>query len=200
VLRLALPEESAAAFARGFALRLERLPLPAPVRRCLLQSGPLLERAAASGRLWQPGEQGGGAAEQLPAFLEPLRARLGDAAVQGISLQPGHRPERLSCPVPPASSRARSSSLPPWAPGLRPLWLLRRPRPLEQGGDGSGHPVESGRRLSLVAGPERIETGWWDGGDVSRDYYVAADADGARLWIYRERDGRGGWFVHGYFG
>ena len=38
----------------------------------------------------------------------------------------------------------------------------------------------------MLAGPERIESGWWDGADVRRDYYVASDARGARLWIYRE--------------
>ena len=31
---------------------------------------------------------------------------------------------------------------------------------------------------ALVTGPERIETGWWDGHDVRRDYYVALYARG----------------------
>lgn len=208
VLRLAVPEGSAARFARLLALRLERQALPAPVRRCVLQSGPLLDLQLASATLWQPGEQGGGGSERLPAFVEQLRARLGDAAVQGITLLPGHRPERLTRAVSPGLSRGgpqrmRRSALRsalPWSPGTRPLWLLREPRPLGSLRDGSGHPMDGGRRLTLLAGPERIETGWWDGDDVARDYYVAAAADGARLWIFRERGGQGGWFVQGYFG
>ena len=42
----------------------------------------------------------------------------------------------------------------------------------------------------MLAGPERIESGWWDGADVQRDYYVASDPRGARLWIYRRMRGR----------
>ena len=198
VLRLAAPEQSATAFARLFAIRLERLPLPAPVRRCTLQSGPLLHRPSTDGALWQPGEQGGGAAVQLPAFLEQLRARLGEGAVHGLGHRPEHRPERLTQALSP-DGRGKPAVSMPWAPGRRPLWLLPRPRPLQSAGDGSGHPSEDGQRLNLLAGPERIETGWWDGGDVTRDYYLAAGPDGARLWIYRER-GEGGWFLHGYFG
>ncbi len=32
----------------------------------------------------------------------------------------------------------------------------------------------------ILAGPERLETGWWDGGDVRRDYYVVETAQGQR--------------------
>ena len=35
-------------------------------------------------------------------------------------------------------------------------------------------------RLELLAGPERIESGWWDGADVQRDYYVAQRCGMAR--------------------
>jgi protein ImuB len=50
------------------------------------------------------------------------------------------------------------------------------------------------------AGPERIETGWWDGGEVERDYWVARGPRGGRLWIFRERVGARRWFLHGLFG
>ena len=72
----------------------------------------------------------------------------------------------------------------------RPLWLLQAPQPLVQGP----------RELRLLDGPERIESGWWDGGDVARDYYVACEADGALLWVFRERRPPHGWFLHGVFG
>jgi protein ImuB len=47
-------------------------------------------------------------------------------------------------------------------------------------------------------GPERIETGWWRGRDVHRDYYVVENTAGARFWIFQRRDD-GGWFLHGCF-
>jgi protein ImuB len=51
-----------------------------------------------------------------------------------------------------------------------------------------------------LAGPERIESGWWDGDDARRDYFVAEDPRGCRLWVFRERDGRRRWYLHGIFG
>jgi protein ImuB len=49
----------------------------------------------------------------------------------------------------------------------------------------------------LLSGPERIETGWWDGDDIGRDYFVGRNASGEQLWLYRDRGGE--WFVHGVF-
>ena len=54
-------------------------------------------------------------------------------------------------------------------------------------------------RSSLLAGPQRIEGGWWDGNDVMRDYFVAADAQGRRFWIFRERGTQSTWFLQGIF-
>jgi protein ImuB len=55
-------------------------------------------------------------------------------------------------------------------------------------------------RLDLLRGPERIESGWWDGADATRDYYVARDPQGSLLWIYRECEGARRWFLQGVFG
>jgi protein ImuB len=74
--------------------------------------------------------------------------------------------------------------------------LLAEPRPLPAL---RGAPRLRGRPLELVAGPERIESGWWDGDDVARDYYLARAADGARLWVFRTRRRPAAWFVHGLF-
>jgi protein ImuB len=54
--------------------------------------------------------------------------------------------------------------------------------------------------LTLICGPERIESSWWDGEDVQRDYFVAEDRAGLRLWVFRERTGEHRWFLHGIFG
>jgi protein ImuB len=58
--------------------------------------------------------------------------------------------------------------------------------------------------LRLLAGPERLEAGWWDGGLSARDYFVAGLPAGELVWIYRLRPappvGEPGWFLHGRFG
>ena len=77
----------------------------------------------------------------------------------------------------------------------RPLWLLKSPTPLRQQ---QGWPWQEGR-LRIEAGPERIESGWWDGADISRDYYLARNAYQQWLWIYRERQGARRWYLHGLF-
>ncbi|HEY6133561.1 MAG TPA: DNA polymerase Y family protein, partial [Rubrivivax sp.] len=60
-----------------------------------------------------------------------------------------------------------------------------------------------GRPLQLLAGPERIEAGWWDGAPATRDYFVAQAHDGALVWVFRTRlppsTAAEGWFLHGRF-
>jgi len=127
-------------------------------------------------------------AENRLVLVERLRARLGEDAVCGLALVPDHRPELAWEPVEPGHAAIASASNP------RPLWLLAAPKPLRTNPDGTA-PVS----LSILAGPERIESGWWDGNDVTRDYFVAGNAAGARFWVFRERSGTNGWFLHGVF-
>ena len=47
-------------------------------------------------------------------------------------------------------------------------------------------------------GPERIETGWWRGHDVQRDYYTVETHLGTRLWLFRRHEDKH-WFLHGCF-
>lgn len=47
-------------------------------------------------------------------------------------------------------------------------------------------------------GPERIETGWWRGAGVRRDYYRVETEAGLRFWLFRDlKTGR--WHLHGDF-
>ena len=108
----------------------------------------------------------------------------------GLTRHADHRPERAWRYAEPGSRDAALDDI-----RSRPLWLLAQPRPLSEIDDA---PCYEGR-LALVAGPERIESGWWDGHDVMRDYFVAANPAEAMLWIYRERKSRGRWFLHGFF-
>jgi protein ImuB len=58
--------------------------------------------------------------------------------------------------------------------------------------------------LTLLAGPERIEAGWWDDALETRDYFIAENERHMLLWIFRERPlaekPEAGWFLHGFFG
>ena len=203
-LRLAAPEADAARLQSLLRERLANLVLPEPVRRCELRGGVLTERTLASKPLWPAGERGHAPANEMPALIEHLRARLGADAVYGIGRVPEHRPEnawRVAEPVlAPVVSAAGSGDTTVCLPFRRPLWLLHAPQELDSQ---RGRPRRGGT-LELLAGPERIESGWWDDADVRRDYYVAGDGRGARFWIYRECVGECAgvkkWFLHGIFG
>jgi protein ImuB len=157
--------------------------LPDRVEAIRLVSEELTALGAKESDLFPVASRSSEAGAQL---IERLRARLGDDAVHALEHRADHRPELAN---------ARTTTIGSAAPmtrrlsAIRPLWLLSSPRLL--GGDPAA--VE----LKLLSGPERIETGWWDGFEVGRDYFVGRNARGETLWLYRERDGE--WFVHGVF-
>jgi protein ImuB len=191
-LALRQPAGPAAVHLAGLLrLRLETLSLPGPVTSLALQAD--LEPGQAPtgtdllGQSLQP-EDG------LQALLERLRARLGAQAVQGLALRVEHRPEHAWRAVADPLAGARTPE-PEIAPRSRPVWLLPAPKQL---GLIAGQPGWQGPLL-LERGPERIESGWWDGGDVRRDYYRASNPRGAMLWVYQDLRSRG-WYLHGVFG
>jgi protein ImuB len=200
VLRLAAPEASAARLAKLLRERLATLTLPEPVRRCELRGGALQRRVETSKPLWAPGERGHAGTGEMPALVEHLRARLGTQAVYGIRRVAEHRPEHAWCVAEPVMQAATvpAAAMPAATLSVfsRPLWLLHAPRVLEVR---TGRPRHDGE-LQLLRGPERIESGWWDGDDIQRDYYVARDASGALLWICRECHGEQRWLLQGIFG
>lgn len=165
-------------FARG---RLERVALPAACVSFGLLAEDLPPFAPERRDLFDPTPRG---QLDFEGLVERLRARLGDTAVRGLSLYPDHRPERAfriaeSTPTAEASDPA----IPP-----RPIWLLPQPMPLR------------GRVRRLLGPLERIETGWWDGFDVRRDYAVAELDSGQYAWLFRPAGSDDGWMVHGWFG
>ncbi len=131
------------------------------------------------------------------SLSERIAARCGPGALFLIELREDHRPEhawqRTDAAVLPSRSRGAPSALPG---GARPLFLLERPRALV---NAAGRPQHQGP-LELLSGPERIESGWWDGRSVARDYYVARNRAGEACWIYREPADPSRWFLHGLFG
>jgi protein ImuB len=166
-----------------------------------------------------------GQAESASRFVERLNARLGANTICGLTPHADYRPERAWRACQPgaaanagveedaAHSRQASRTLnhqlnrpltqPLTHPLTRPLWLLTTPKPLRETGETNAAPHDpqdhEGGPLSLLAGPERIEAGWWDGQHVARDYFVARNAAQSLLWIYRERNVAARWYVHGFF-
>lgn len=165
--------------------RFSGLALGQPVREIALKVDEVVPLAGRNlGLLLEQGKPRG----DWERLVERLRARLGSEAVRGIAVRSEHRPELASVVTDKDHKPLRLDF------GERPLWLLESPYPLAEIGERPHHEGP----LELLAGPERIESGWWDGGDVARDYFVARMQNEALVWIYRERGG-GGWFLHGLF-
>jgi protein ImuB len=178
--------------------KLGRLELKAPVRGMELISGSLLPLSAASLDVFAglAGSGTGAGRDSLPQLVERLRARLGEEAVYGVASIPEHRPEaawRRVHELSLASVRRVSEEMLDRGSGdgmPRPVWLMDAPLPLTD-------------ELILEQGPERIESGWWDGRGVARDYYIArrtphARSHGAKLWVFQERQSKR-WYLHGVF-
>jgi len=160
--------------------RLEQARTPAPTRGMRLVADQLPPFVPAGRELFDDRP-----AQAVPwdRLRERLRARLGDDAVYALAPAQDHRPElawrRMAMP---------SAIKSPVDTAPRPTWLLPRPIPLR---DHAPH---------VVAGPERVESGWWDGGDVRRDYYVVQTSSGQRAWAFRPAgDADGPFMLHGWF-
>jgi protein ImuB len=184
--------------------KLNRLELAAPVRGMELKSGSLQPLPAGSLDAFagMGGRRAGGvcAGNTAPQLVERLRARLGERAVYGVVSVPEHRPEaawrrvhelRLMPAMPRAegmrAAGTRVSEMP------RPVWLLDEPVLL------AANLQKLCQEGSILEqGPERIESGWWDGRDVARDYYIARQARGARWWVFQQRQ-TCCWYLHGMF-
>lgn len=170
----------------------------APVIAMALQTDPVTIRTASRQDLFDCSTAHGAGVVEL---LEQLQARLGSQAVYGIRSVPEHRPEsawkavRLCDEDSSAVSGMMSGESAYARVGCRPLWMLAEPRALPMV---AGRPVFQGE-LHLEDNPERIETGWWDGRDIRRDYYRAWNHHGMRLWVFQDcRKAR--WYLHGLFG
>ncbi len=208
----AQPSADAALLHSLLAERLGRLPLPAPVPELSLLCDQRVAAAPPNAELF--GAQFASADSQragLARLVQRLQARLGIDQVQGLQPVADHRPEHGTRWF--AADPARLGAAPPrlvggislaaatHALGSQPLWLLPQAQVLAER---DAQPLLDGRPLQLLAGPQRLETGWWEvGGLAVRDYFIAQAASGALVWVYRHRlsvaAGEPGWFLHGLF-
>jgi len=183
---LVAPSRDAEHFTLLLRERLSGLALAEPVRELGLQADDMVPLPGNNlGLLLEQGKPPG----DWGHLIERLRARLGAEAVRGIAGRAEHRPERAGAIAGLGVKQMQLDF------GERPFWLLDRPKSLVEI---DAVPHHDGR-LELLVGPERIESGWWDDDEVARDYFVARTQNEALVWIYRERRGEGGWYLHGVF-
>lgn len=143
--------------------------------------------------------------DEIDGLIDRLSMRLGRRQVVFPRFITDAQPERCSREEPASDAHRRHSSFPllhrhPY----RPTRLFLKPRPIEVHAIHPGDkPVffrerEHQETINLYWGPERIETGWWRGRPIGRDYYRIELAGGQRLWIFRDLR-TGNWFLHGAF-
>ncbi len=166
--------------------RLERETLPEAVIGLRLQAPHLLNPADRGDSLLAEDPASRPPADQLPAVLARLRARLGEQAVARLINRRTPRPEDAQRPRHDlAAIPAPTAPTPGQRAAGNALWL-QGPEPAA--------PPEQPQWLG------RLEDGWWDHGqDARRDYACSRDRQGRRLWLYRcLRSGQ--WYRQGYWG
>ncbi|CAN7614245.1 Y-family DNA polymerase [Variovorax paradoxus] len=151
--------------------------------------------------------------ESLALVLERIAARLGPDRVLRPVILEDHRLEWVCrwrpAPEPAPRTACRTVDVP------QPTFIL--PKPLRLATQ-HNRPIYQGV-LQLLAGPHRVEGGWWDrtveegGGrtegdgpqettrQASRDYWVAVSEHAGVLWIFQMRlaQDETAWFLHGTF-
>lgn len=175
---LLTPERDAQLLFEVVRSRLEQLQLPAPVLalRLLARDLPAFTPQHPTLLIERPQQS-----QPWDQLRERLRARLGDQAVYGLVAQADHRAESSWRRDTQGAGQAHVQL------GARPGWLLPEAQPLDD------------LLPEMLAGPERIETGWWDGADQRRDYYVVRTRDGRVAWAWQAVDGSGPLMLQGWF-
>ncbi|MDP2074452.1 DNA polymerase Y family protein [Hydrogenophaga sp.] len=197
-VRTAEPTRDTEHLCRLLAEHLAHVQLLAPVGDLHLLATdvqPLMERSASL--LPDTVRQG----ETLHLVLERLAARLGPGRVLRPVVLPDHRQEWMcrwqSAPEPLPRKPAPDTGMP------QPTFVLPEPLRLLVRGN---RPIYQGE-LQLLAGPQRVEGGWWDRVDgagatrnVVRDYWVALSVKAGVLWVFQTRlDEAPAWYLHGHF-
>ena len=188
---------------RLLAEHLAKVELAAPVGDVRLTADTVQRLTEVSASLLpdNPVHQG----ETLHLVLERLAARLGPERVLRPVLGEDHRQEWMCRWQPAPLALPRKPAPGPALP--QPTFVLPLPLRLAMRGN---RPIYQGE-LQLLAGPQRVEGGWWDRvasapdedattRHVARDYWVALSALAGVLWIFQTRlDEAPAWYLHGHF-
>ncbi|MDE2402023.1 MAG: DNA polymerase Y family protein [Burkholderiales bacterium] len=208
-VRTAEPVRAVQHLGRLLGEHLAKIQLKAPVGELSLHASEVERLPDQAGSLWADAQPDG---EAFTQTLERLTIRLGPERVVRPQLRADHRPGHMQTWVSatePPSRAARGTPTHPAATHQLPLpaWLLDEPLPLSQRDE---RPLYHGP-LTLLAGPHRIESGWWDtrlSGRQARDYFVARSSMAGLLWVFRERlpgdeaptTQAANWYLHGLYG
>jgi protein ImuB len=185
VIGLSMPDRSSERFLALTRERLEHAVLPSATVALQLSADEFaMPTALHTDMLSGADEQ----SEEFSHTMDRLSARLGEQQVHGLKAVADHRPETSWAMAAAEEEHPRSTGSSLKFPE-RPLWLLSQPKPLQQSGWSA---------LVTASGPERIESGWWDGGDAQRDYFIAHTQQGATLWIFKDLND-GSWHLHGFW-
>lgn len=197
------PSADAAHLLELVEMQLENMQVPEPIDRVELAAPVTARLAMRQHELFA--DDHAARSRELALLVDRLSSRLGPEAVVQPQLGKSALPERACRWMPLAGGgkvRSSADSTTPSCPS-RPL-SLHEPRPIELVSIAPDGPPQcvwlDHQRLTVVQswGPERIETGWWRGPPVARDYYRIETESGSRLWVFRRlRDGR--WFAQGEF-
>ncbi|WP_310385371.1 DNA polymerase Y family protein [Roseateles sp.] len=182
---------------------LAQLTLAAPAGEIRLQAGAVMALEELSASLLPAAPEQ--AHEPLAQLLERLSVRLSPERVRCGSLLEDHRLEAMQqwrawASNGPAAVSAQGSTYP------QPTWLLSPPLRLSMRQD---QPLYQHAPLQLLAGPQRVEGGWWQldaalpngHAQQQRDYFLALSAGHLVLWVFQQRlsEFEHGWFLHGVF-
>lgn len=180
--------------------KLESANLTQGVAGVHLVAGEVVRWRARQGDLFLASEPGND--EQLGELLDRLTNRLGRQNVVQAELVEDYQPEQAFRYVPMGEVTRRGAALLSLLP--RPTQLLERPIPIRVTATTPDGPptwfAYAGREFSVVDawGPERIETAWWRGSDVRRDYFRVASDSGEQFWVFFDAVRRE-WYLHGMF-
>lgn len=172
---LAEPGWRGQSFLSLLQLKMESIPLPEPVMEIRLVAGELLCSEQYNDHFFGAQQH----RHETLQLIGRLQAKLGSQAVFSPAINDDPRPGNNEFRRP-AGEKPQALSVAP----KRPLWLLRPPQPT------------SINLWKLRHGPERKVCGWWDAGEVARDYWIAQDKFQRMGWLYFES---GQWYLHGWF-
>lgn len=204
-IRTAQPTRDMAHLTRLLSEHLAKVELGAPVGDIALEAVEVHHFEDQNLSLLPDANQTG---ESLGLVLERIAARLGPDRVLRPQLVEDHRGEWM-CQWAPHDQAAKGAQRRPLGRLVdipQPTFMLPEPLRLATRGH---RPLYQGE-LQLLAGPHRVEGGWWDRMEeegvagtrnVMRDYWVALNEFSGLLWIFQTRlaDEQTAWFLHGHF-
>jgi len=205
-LRLFCPSAQAKHWLELATLQLERTRLSAAVSATCVRIEAVAPLEARQRELFSSGSRSHEHERLIGTLVDRLRSRLGHDALARVVLVPEALPERSYRILPTTGNRQRLRHAIAAAAGgalARPLALVAPGRPLRltsgfDGAPASFHWGGTWHRVTRTWGPERIESGWWRGRLVRRDYYRVETEEGGQAWLFRRLD-NGQWFLQGWF-